>query len=90
MTLQDLINLTEGRELSKCYPKADGLYIWDYKVVGEASLELIPSNTGKLGFQDKVSIQELLDYIQTEYNGSPVSLEKVNVTGVELVTLAKA
>ena len=32
MTLQDLIILAEDRDLSKSYPKADGLYICDYKL----------------------------------------------------------
>lgn len=67
MTLQDLIILAGDRELSKSYPKADGVYIWDYKLqfnqAFEKELALIPSDSGKAGFKDKVSVQELIDYI---------------------------
>ena len=61
MTLKDLIDLAGDRELSKSYPKADGLYIWDYKLQFNQDLNLelvlIPSDSGKTGFKDKVSIE---------------------------------
>jgi len=91
MTLQELINQAEDRDFSKTYPKADGLYIWDYKLIDMTNLELIPSDTGKVGFKDKVSIQELVDYVTGEDNSSPVevSLSEVQITGVEGITIAK-
>lgn len=91
MTLQELINQAEDRDLNKTYPKADGLYIWDYKLIDMTNLELIPSDTGKVGFKDKVSIQELVDYIAEESKNSPiqVSLSEVQITGVEGITIAK-
>jgi len=91
MTLQDLINLAENRDLSKSYPKADGLYIWDYKVVDVTNLELIVSNSSKAGFKDKVSVQELIDYVTTELSNTPIelSIEELQITGVEGITIAK-
>jgi hypothetical protein len=91
MTLQELITLAEDRDLSKTYPKADGVYIWDYKLIDMTNLELIPSDSGKAGFKDKVSIQELVDYITEEGKDSPieVSLSEVHITGVEGITIAK-
>lgn len=91
MTLQELINQADDRDYSKTYPKADGLYIWDYKLIDMTNLELIPSDTGKVGFKDKVSIQELVDYIAEESKNSPiqVSLSEVQITGVEGITIAK-
>ena len=91
MTLQDLIILAEDRDLSKSYPKADGLYIWDYKSIDATNLELIASNSGKAGYKDKVSIQELLDYITAEFSNTPIelSIKEVKITGVEGVTVAK-
>ena len=91
MTLQELINQAEDRDYSKTYPKADGLYIWDYKLIDMTNLELIPSDTGKVGFKDKVSIQELVDYIAEESKNSPlqVSLSELQITGVEGITIAK-
>lgn len=91
MTLQELINQAEDRDYSKTYPKADGLYIWDYKLIDMTNLELIPSDTGKVGFKDKVSIQELVDYIAEEIKNSPlqVSLSELQITGVEGITIAK-
>lgn len=86
MTLQDLITLAESRELSKTYPKADGLYIWDYKVVGDSDIELIVSNSGKAGYKDKVSIQELVEYCANELQALHSNVE---IVGVEGVTLAK-
>jgi len=91
MTLQDLINLAENRDLSKSYPKADGLYIWDYKVVDATNLELIVSNSSKAGFKDKVSVQELIDYVTAELSNTPIelSIEELQITGVEGITIAK-
>ena len=91
MTLQDLIILAEDRDLSKSYPKADGLYIWDYKSIDATNLELIASNSGKAGYKDKVSIQELLAYITAEFSNTPIelSIKEVKITGVEGVTVAK-
>lgn len=91
MTLQDLIILAEDRDLSKTYPKADGLYIWDYKLVDMTNLELIISNSGKAGFKDKVSVQELLDYVAIESVNSPIKvlLSEIQITGAEGITIAK-
>ena len=91
MTLQNLIELAEGRDLLKSYPKADGVYIWDYKLVDLTSLELIPSNTGKAGYKDKVSIKELVQYVETETANSPIAiaLNELKISGVEGITVAK-
>lgn len=91
MTLQDLITQAENRDLSKSYPKADGLYIWDYKTVDATNLELIVSNSGKAGYKDKVSVQELVDYVTAEFPNTPIelSIEDIQLTGVEGVTIAK-
>lgn len=91
MTLQELINQAEDRDYSKTYPKADGLYIWDYKLIDMTNLELIPSDSGKAGFKDKVSIQELVDYVTKECVPGliEVSLSEVQITGVEGITIAK-
>jgi len=91
MTLQDLINLAENRDLSKSYPKADGLYIWDYKVIDATNLELIVSNSSKAGFKDKVSVQELIDYVTAEFPNTPIelSIEDLQITGAEGITIAK-
>lgn len=92
MTLQDLINqVEEGRDLSKSYPKADGLYIWDYKIVDATNLELITSNSSKAGFKDKVSVQELVDYVTAEFPNTPIelSIEDIQLTGAEGITIAK-
>jgi len=91
MTLQNLIELAEGRDLLKSYPKADGVYIWDYKLVDSTSLELIPSNTGKAGYKDKVSIKELIQYVETEIANSPITiaLNELKISGVEGITVAK-
>lgn len=91
MTLQELINQAEDRDLTKTYPKADGVYIWDYKLIDMTNLELIPSDSGKAGFKDKVSIQELVDYITEESIPGliEVSLSEVQITGVEGITIAK-
>jgi len=70
MTLGELISQAGDRKLSKSFPKVDGLYVWDYKLQLGADttleLQLIQSDSGKAGFRDKVSIQELLDYVLEE------------------------
>jgi hypothetical protein len=98
MTLKDLVDLAGERDLAKSYPKTDGVYIWDYKLTKdrisqEVVLELIPSNSGKAGFQDKVSVEELINYvleetpIQTENRDTYIS--QMKITGVEDITIAK-
>jgi hypothetical protein len=92
MTLQDLIILAEDRDLSKSYPKADGLYIWDYKLIDATNLELIVSNSGKAGFKDKVSVDELITYLKSEWAAGTVpysSFGEIQITGVEGITIAK-
>jgi hypothetical protein len=91
MTLQDLIILAEDRDLSKSYPKADGLYIWDYKLIDATNLELIVSNSSKAGFKDKVSVQELVDYVLAELQNDTVQLAigEIVITGAEGITIAK-
>lgn len=89
MNLQNLIELAGNRDLNKSYPKADGVYIWDYKVLeNEATkvveLHLIPSDTGKAGYKDKVSIQELVDYVLNEQVDMTVP-----IVGVEGITVAR-
>ena len=98
MTLKDLINLAGDRELSKSYPKADGLYIWDYKLQYNAAnnfelqLVLIPSDSGKTGFKDKVSIEELVNYVlestDPEVSGDEV-ISQLEIVDVEGITVAK-
>lgn len=85
MTLQELINQAQDRDFNKSYPKADGLYIWDYKLIDTTNLELIPSDSGKAGFKDKTSIQELVEYVTSE----GLALDTVHITGVEGITIAK-
>jgi len=96
MTLQELINLAQERDLSKSYPKADGLYIWDYKLQYNQDfnldLVLIPSDSSKSGFKDKVSVDELITYIKSEWADGTVpyeSFDQINITGVEGITIAK-
>ena len=98
MTLKDLIDLAGDRELSKSYPKADGLYIWDYKLQYdgandfELQLVLIPSDSGKTGFKDKVSIDELINYVLDETNPElPADeiISEMKIAGVEGITIAK-
>jgi len=88
MTLQELITLAGDRELSKSYPKADGLYIWDYKLQYKQDfkleLALIPADSGKAGFKDKVSIQELVDYVLDES-----IFAELEIVDVEGITVAK-
>ena len=98
MTLKDLIDLAGDRELSKSYPKADGLYIWDYKLQFDASndfeqqLVLIPSDSGKTGFKDKVSIEELVNYVlestDPEVSGDEV-ISQLQIVDVEGITVAR-
>jgi hypothetical protein len=92
MTLQDLINLAESRELSKSFPKADGLYIWDYKINRDGDLELIAGNSGKAGFKDKVSIEEIVNYVLDETDpqvaGDEV-ISQLKIVDVEGITIAK-
>ena len=96
MTLQDLINLAGDRELSKSYPKADGVYIWDYKLQYNQDfnldLVLIQSDSGKAGFKDKVSIQELVDYVLDNYNPEVPAdsiFAELEIIDVEGITIAK-
>ena len=92
MTLQDLIILAEDRDLSKSYPKADGLYIWDYKLIDATNLELIVSNSSKAGFKDKVSIDELINYVLDETNPElPADqiISEMKIVGAEGITIAK-
>ena len=98
MTLKDLIDLAGDRELSKSYPKADGLYIWDYKLQFngtknfELELVLIPSDSGKTGFKDKVSIEELVNYVlestDPEVSGDEI-ISQLPIVDVEGITIAK-
>ena len=96
MTLKDLINLAGDRELSKSYPKADGLYIWDYKLQFNQDLNLelvlIPGDSGKAGFKDKVSIEELVNYVleetDPEVSGDEV-ISQLEIVDVEGITIAK-
>ena len=96
MTLKDLIDLAGDRELSKSYPKADGLYIWDYKLQFNQDLNLelvlIPSNSGKTGFKDKVSIEELVNYVlestDPEVSGDEI-ISQLPIVDVEGITIAK-
>jgi len=97
MTLKDLIDLAGDRELSKSYPKADGLYIWDYKLINATNidatnLELIASDSGKTGFKDKVSIDEIIKYLKSEWAAGTVpyySFDEIQITGVEGITIAR-
>jgi len=91
MNLQELINLAGDRNKLKSFPKADGLYIWDYKIEVEKPdnipvLHLIHAPTGQAGFKDKVSIQELIEYTNQE---GYVDFEKVKVTGAEGMLIAR-
>lgn len=98
MTLKDLIDLAGDRELSKSYLKADGLYIWDYKLQFDASnnfeqqLALIPGDSGKAGFKDKVSIEELVNYVleetDPEVSGDEI-ISQLKIVDVEGITIAR-
>ena len=97
MTVKDLIDLSGDRDLAKSYPKADGVYIWDYKALmneatQEVELHLIPSDSGKAGYKDKVSVDELINYLIAEYElSTPVdqSISEMKVVGVEGITIAR-
>ena len=92
MTLKDLIELAGERDLAKSYPKADGNYIWDYKLVDGDKLELIASNSGKAGFKDKVSIDELINYVLDETNPElPADqiLSEMKIVGAEGITISR-
>ena len=95
MKVQDLINLADGRDLSKSFPKADGFYIWDYKLredflTNNVVIELIPSSTGKVGFPDKVSVSEILSYIEEELKDSKeIRTAELTIVGAEGITIAK-
>ena len=98
MKLQELITLAGDRDLSKSYPKADGVYIWDYKLQYdgannfELQLALIPSDSGKAGFKDKVSVQELVDYVLDNYNPevpADTIFAELEIIDVEGITVAK-
>ena len=96
MTLKNLIDLAGDRDLSKSYPKADGVYIWDYKLQYNQDfgldLVLIPSNSGKAGFKDKVSVQEIVTYVLGEHS-QELSAEQIlagtKIIDVEGITIAK-
>ena len=98
MTLKNLIDLAGERELSKSYPKADGVYVWDYILEHDATnnfelqLRLIPSDSGKAGFKDKVSIDELINYVLDETNPElPADqiISEMKIVGAEGITIAK-
>ena len=92
MKLQELIDLADGRDLLKSYIKSDGFYIWDYKIVDGDKLELIVSDSGKAGFKDKVSIEELVNYVLEETDPQVAGDEIISglkIIGVEGITVAK-
>lgn len=91
MTLKDLIDLAQDRDLAKSYPKADGVYIWDYKLEDMTNLVLIPSNSGKAGFKDKTSVNELINYVLEEYSNGPITpdLSAIKITGAEGIAIAR-
>jgi hypothetical protein len=96
MTLKDLIDLAGERDLTKSYPKADGVYIWDYILEYaqdlNLQLRLIPSDSGKAGFKDKVSVDELVNYVLDETNPElPADqiISEMKITGAEGITIAR-
>lgn len=95
MTVKELINLAEERDLSKSFPKADGLYIWDYKIkkdflTNSLVVELIPGDSSKAGFPDKVSISEIISYIEEELGDDEgVDPTELTIVGAEGITIAK-
>jgi hypothetical protein len=96
MTLKDLIDLSGDRDLTKSYPKADGLYIWDYKLQYNLNLgldlALMASDSSKAGFKDKVSVDELINYVLDEYDPEVPAdqiLSEMKITGVEGITIAR-
>ena len=96
MTVKDLIDLSGDRDLAKSYPKADGNYIWDYKLQFNQELDLdlalIPSDSSKAGFKDKVSVQELVDYVLEEtdpaVSGDEI-ISQLPIVDVEGITIAR-
>lgn len=92
MKVKDLIDLAGERDLAKSYPKADGNYIWDYKLVDGDKLELIVSDSGKAGFKDKVSVDELINYILEETDPEiPADqiISQMRIVGAEGITIAR-
>ena len=98
MTLKDLIDLAGDRDLSKSYPKADGVYIWDYRLEYDAArnfelqLRLLPSDSSKAGFKDKVSVDELVNYVLDEYDPADPAdeiISQMQIVGVEGITVAR-
>jgi hypothetical protein len=96
MKLQEVINLAEGRDLKKSYIKSDGLYIWDYKLQFNQELGLdlvlISSDSGKAGFKDKVSVDEIVTYIKSEWAAGTVPygpFDQIKIIGAEGITIAK-
>ena len=96
MTLKDLIDLSGERDLAKSYPKADGVYIWDYILEYaqdlNLQLRLIPSDSGKAGFKDKVSVDELVNYVLDETNPElPADqiISEMKIIGAEGITIAR-
>ena len=96
MTLKDLIDLSGERDLAKSYPKADGNYIWDYKLQFNQDLGidlvLIPSDSSKAGFKDKVSVDELINYVLDESNPElPADeiISQMKIVGAEGITIAR-
>ena len=96
MTLKDLIDLSGDRDLTKSYPKADGVYIWDYKLQYNQQLGLdlvlIPSDSGKAGFKDKVSVDELVNYVLDEYDPQVPAdeiISQMQIVGAEGITIAR-
>ena len=96
MKLKELIDLAGDRDLAKSYPKADGVYIWDY-ILEHAQdlslqLRLIASDSGKAGFKDKVSVDELITYLKSEWADGTApydSFDQINITGAEGITIAR-
>ena len=96
MKLKDLIDLAGDRDLAKSYPKADGVYIWDYILEYaqdlNLQLRLIPSDSGKAGFKDKVSVDELVNYVLEETNPElPADqiISEMKIVGAEGITIAR-
>jgi hypothetical protein len=96
MTLKDLIDLSGDRDLTKSYPKADGLYIWDYKLQYNLNLgldlALMASDSSKAGFKDKVSVDELINYVLDEYDPEVPAdqiLSEMKIVGAEGITIAR-
>ena len=96
MKLKELIDLAGDRDLAKSYPKADGVYIWDYILEYaqdlNVQLRLVPSDSGKAGFKDKVSVDELINYVLEETNPEiPADeiISQMEIVGAEGITIAR-